>query len=216
MSKKRMAIYFFGIVPLVMVSFVYQSLPDLVPVQWELGGGIRYGDKWQLFIIAGLSVAMGVLMPLLAKIDPRRKNYNKFSATYESIILFIEMFMAMMMAMVIIETVYPGNIPVERVVNGSVGLLFVLLGNMMPKVKSNFFTGVKTPWALSSETVWNKTQRLGGKLLFFGGFTMLLGSFFVPMNLMAYVTGILLCAIVILPMAMSYVWYQKEIKSLGK
>ncbi len=216
MSKKRIAIYFFAVLPIVMVSLVYKKLPDLVPMQWQAGNGVRYGDKWQLYIIAGLCFAMGTLMPLMAKIDPRRNNYEKFSSVYENIVLLIEIFMAATMAIVLSESLYPGIIPVPRVISGGVGLLFVFLGNMMPKVRSNYFTGVKTPWALSSETVWNKTQRLGGKLFFFGGLLMTVCAFFVPMAVMPYIVGIVTCVIVLYPTIMSYVWYQEEIKMLEK
>lgn len=212
MSKKRMAIYFFAILPFIMVSLVYQQLPELVPMQWQAGEGVRYGEKWQLYIIAALCFAMGIFMPLLAKIDPRRKNYEKFYPVYESFIILIEIFMSLMMVITIWESFYPGKILVARVVSGCVGLLFIFLGNLMPKVKSNFFTGVKTPWALSSETVWNKTQRLGGKMFFFGGFFMIVGAIFVPLALMPYIVGVLLFAIVLLPTIMSYVWYQKEME----
>ncbi|WP_313529667.1 SdpI family protein [Anaerotignum sp.] len=216
MNKKRLAIYFFGALPLIMVCLVYKSLPDLVPMQFQSNGGIRYGEKWQLLVIAGLSFAMGVIMPLMAKIDPRRENYSKFSAVYERIVLIIEVFMAITMGIVILETLYPGRIPVIRVVSGTVGLMFVLLGNMMPKVKSNYFTGIKTPWALSSETVWNKTQRLGGKMFFFGGLVMFLSAFVFPIQMMQYITIGLVFLIVLMPTIMSYVWYQNEMKSLGK
>lgn len=210
MSKKRIAIYFFAVLPFIMVSLVYQKLPDLVPMQWQGGKGVRYDEKWQLFIIAAVCLAMGIFMPLLAKIDPRRKNYEKFYPVYENFIIVVEIFMSLMMAITISESFYPGRIPVARVVSGCVGLLFVFLGNLMPKVKSNFFTGVKTPWALSSETVWNKTQRLGGKLFFFAGLLMVIGALFVPIGLMPYIVGGLLGVIVLLPTVMSYVWYQKE------
>ncbi|WMI80768.1 SdpI family protein [Anaerotignum sp. MB30-C6] len=216
MSKKRVAIYFFGALPLIMVSLVYQKLPELVPMQWQTGGGVRYGDKWELFMIAGLSLVMGVIVPILAKIDPKRKNYSKFSNVYESMVLLIEIFMAVIMGVVIMESLYPHRIPVTRVVSVSVGLLLVLLGNMLPKVKSNFFTGVKTPWALSSETVWNKTQRIGGKMFFLSGLLMAVGSLFVPMEIMSYVAVVLLSITLIVPTIMSYIWYQNEIKSLGK
>ncbi|NCC16835.1 MAG: DUF1648 domain-containing protein [Clostridia bacterium] len=216
MSKKRIAIYFFGVLPLVMVCLVYAKLPDLVPMQWQSGGVVRYDEKWHLFLITGISLIMGVFMPLMAKIDPRRENYEKFSSVYENIILMIEIFLAATMAIALSESLYPGRIPVIRVISGGVGFLFVFMGNIMPKVKSNFFTGVKTPWALSSETVWNKTQRLGGKLFFFGGLLMVVCAFLVPIELMSYLMGILVCAIVSLPTVMSYIWYQEEMKSLRK
>lgn len=216
MNKKRIAIYFFGLLPFVIVSLVYKNLPDLVPMQFEMGQGVRYGEKWQLFILSGVCFIMGVGMPLLAKVDPRRKNYIKFSSVYESIVLLIEIFMTIIMCVVIFESLYPSKIPVVRVIIGSVGVLFTFLGNMMPKVKSNFFTGVKTPWALSSEAVWNKTQRLGGKLLFLGGLLMVIGAVVLPIQIMGYAVIGVAIVIAFPPTIMSYVWYQQEMKSLGK
>lgn len=216
MSKKRIAIYFFSVLPIIMVSLVYQKLPALVPMQWDAMGGVRYDDKWQLYIIAGLCLVMGILMPLVPKIDPRKKNYEKFFLAYENIILMIVIFMAAIMAISLSESLYPGRISIPRVVSGGVGLLFVFLGNMLPKVKSNFFTGVRTPWALSSEMVWNKTQRLGGKVFFFGGLLMTLCGFIVPIVAIPYVVGLVMCAIVLYPTIMSYVWYKDEAKVLEK
>lgn len=213
MSKKRIAIYIFAVLPLVMVSLVYNKLPELVPMQWQLGEGVRYGEKWELFIIAVLSLGMGIFMPLIAKIDPRRNNYSKFFCVYENIILVIEVFMAALLVIVLSESMNPGRIPVARVVSGGVGLMFLFMGNLMPKVKSNFFTGVKTPWALSSEAVWNKTQRLGGKAFFFGGLLMALSALLLPVILMPYVVGVLVMIIVFLPTVMSYLWYQEECRA---
>lgn len=216
MSKKRMAIYFFSVLPIIMVSLVYQKLPTLVPMQWEASGGVRYGDKWQLYIIAGLCLVMGIFMPLVPKIDPRKKNYEKFFLAYENIILMIVIFMAAIMAISLSESLNPGRISIPRVVSGCVGFLFVFLGNMMPKVKSNFFTGVRTPWALSSEMVWNKTQRLGGKVFFFGGLIMILCAWFLPISAMPYIIGCIMCVIVLYPTIMSYIWYKDEAKILEK
>jgi immunity protein, SdpI family len=53
-------------------------------------------------------------------------------------------------------------IPVKRFVPFSVGALFVLLGSLLPRFRSNFFFGIRTPWTLSSESVWAQTHRIGG------------------------------------------------------
>lgn len=216
MSKKKITIYFFAVLPIIMVALFYQKLPDLVPMQWGTEGVSRYDDKWQLFLIAGINILIGIFMPIIAKIDPRKNNYAKFSSVYENIILLIEVFLVAIMAITISESLHPEKIPVVRVVSGGIGLLFLFLGNMMPKVRSNFFTGIKTPWALSSETVWNKTQRLGGKLFFFGGLLMVVGAVFAPINMMPYMVVVLACGIALLPSVMSYVWYREEMKQLGK
>ena len=91
-----------------------------------------------------------------------------------------------------------------------VGILFIVLGNMMPKVKQNFFTGVKTPWALSSEAVWNKTQRLGGKSMVLGGVLILFSGFLSNGKATAFLIILIAILISILPMVMSYIWYKQE------
>ena len=157
-----------------MVAVLYPKLPEMVPVHWDLDGGVTYGEKIKLFPMAGLSLVFGILMPLLAKIDPRKQNYERFADAYFGTRIILLVFMIVMMSITLTESLYPGLLQVGRVVCAMVAVLFILLGNLMPKFKSNFFTGMKTPWALSSENVWNKTQRLGGRLFFFGGLVILM------------------------------------------
>ena len=84
----------------------------------------------------------------------------------------------------------------------------------MPKVKRNYFTGVKTPWALNSDTVWNKTQRLGGKVFVFGGILMLICALcFSPIVAMVMTITVAI-GICLVPTVMSYIWYQRELKEI--
>ena len=82
----------------------------------------------------------------------------------------------------------------------------------MPKVKQNYFTGVKTPWALSNDVVWNKTQRLGGKAFFFGGILMLIAIFAVGQDILKWIVIAITVFICLVPTVMSYVWYQQEMR----
>ena len=91
-------------------------------------------------------------------------------------------------------------------------LLFIALGNQMAKFRSNFFIGVKTPWALSSEAVWQKSQRLGGKTFFFDGIALLIASIFLTGKPLFWFMMGLVIVISCVPTAMSYVWFQKEKK----
>lgn len=213
MHKKRIAICFFSVLPLIILCLVYQNLPDMVPMEWDINERVGYDDKWKLFLLAGINLLIGIGMPLLAKIDPKRYNYEKFFPVYENMILIIQMFMTFILTIVVINAFHPGEISVVQVIIAAVGLLLVLLGNMMPKLKTNYFTGFKTPWALNNEIVWNKTQRLGGKMFFFGGIFMMFSSFAFPLEAMTYWFAILMSIIVIVPAVMSYIWYQKELNS---
>ena len=209
--KKKILKYLLMAAPFLMILAVYNKLPAEVPMHWNIHGEIdRYGSRNELFLIAGINVFLGVFMSAVAKIDPKQKNYTKFRETYDWMVIWTLGFMTVLMGVVLTETMEPGTINISKVACIMVGILFIVLGNMMPKVKQNFFTGVKTPWALSSETVWNKTQRLGGKSMVLGGVLILLSGFL--SNGKAAVFLIILTAILIsiLPMVMSYIWYKQE------
>lgn len=215
-TGKRAAIAVLSILPLLMVLAVYHKLPEQVPLQWGLEGISRYGEKWQLFPLAGMNLLFGILMPLFAKIDPKRKNYEKFQETYDWFILWLLGFLTVLLGLTLVETMHPGTMDIPKVVCGMVALLFIFIGNKMPKVKQNYFTGVKTPWALSNEAVWNKTQRLGGKTFFFGGILMLILTLAATETILRMVTIAVAVVICIVPTVMSYIWYQQEVRKDGE
>ncbi len=215
-TGKRAAIAVLSVLPILMVLAVYHKLPEQVPLQWRLEGVSRYGEKWQLFPLAGMNLLFGILMPLFAKIDPKRKNYEKFQETYDWFILWLLGFLTVLLGLTLVETMHPGTMDIPKVVCGMVALLFIFIGNKMPKVKQNYFTGVKTPWALSNEAVWNKTQRLGGKTFFFGGILMLILTLAATETILRMVTIAVAVVICIVPTVMSYIWYQQEIRKDGE
>lgn len=210
---KKIAMVVLAVLPLVMVLAVYGKLPERVPMHWGIDGEIdRYGDKIELLPLAGLNILFGLMMPFLAKVDPRKRNYERFSGTYENMMLVLLGFLSIVIGVTLFETLHPGVISVTKVITGMVALLFILLGNMMPKVKSNFYTGIKTPWALSSDEVWNKTQRLGGKTFVFGGLLLLVTDIFLPARLLFIVLMAVIVIICLVPTVASYLWYQQERK----
>jgi uncharacterized membrane protein len=90
------------------------------------------------------------------------------------------------------------------------GGMFVLLGNYMPKVKHNYTFGIKTPWTLASENVWNKTHRMAGPMWVAGGLAMM-AMMFIKSSVAATVImfGIVI-VLVIVPMVYSYFEFKKE------
>ena len=210
---KKFLKYFLMIAPILMILAVYSKLPAEVPMHWNIHGEIdRYGSKNELFLLAGLNIFLRAFMSVIAKIDPKQKNYAKFRETYDWIMIWTLGFMTALMGVVLVKTMQPGTLNISKVVCAMVGILFVVLGNMMPKVKQNFFTGVKTPWALSSDAVWNKTQRLGGKCLVLGGI-LIMGSALLSSGEAAVFMIILVAVLVTVgPLVMSYIWYRKEME----
>lgn len=103
------------------------------------------------------------------------------------------------------------NIPIDVWIPTMVGVLFLVLGNYMPKIKNNWFMGIRTPWTLSSEEVWNKTHRLAGKTFIAGGVVMIAMNFF-PLAMQMPIFFIMIAIMVLVPMIYSYLLFSNEQK----
>lgn len=208
-NKTRILMWIVAIAPLVLVAVTYNRLPDKIPTNWSVSGEIAYGSKTTLWWLAGISPVLAALLMAVPKIDPRKRNYEKFRGFYDAFAPFIMVFLFAMVALIISESLNPGRIPVAKTVTAGLGLLYAFIGNIMPKFKSNFFIGIKTPWTLSSDEVWKKTHRLGGFLFFFGGIATVIMVLLVEEIPMFIGLGVITAAAAIGPVVMSYVWYKR-------
>ncbi|MFV0497934.1 MAG: SdpI family protein [Candidatus Fimivivens sp.] len=199
-----------ALLPLALTAWFYPRLPAAIPMQWHLDGSVRYDPKHNLWIMAAISPLLAVLLPLLPKIDPRKRNYSKFSATYQAFMLVMLLFLLMLHCVIISEALNPGRIAVPTVAISSVGLLCVFLGNIMPKIKSNFYMGVRTPWTLSDPDVWFKTHRLCGHLFFVGGLFICICPFLLSQETAFFALTVTIILMAGLPAVMSYLWYRQN------
>lgn len=153
--------------------FFYQVFPDQVPTHWNIEGEVdQYSSKEIgafLFPITILAVyAIFLLIPYL---DPRKKRYEQFRKVYHLFKLMMISFLTLIYFITAANALGRGP-SVDTWVPVMVGVLFMLLGNYMSKIKANWFMGIRTPWTLSSEEIWNKTHRVSGKLFMLGGLAM--------------------------------------------
>lgn len=210
--KLRILTYLLALLNLLLAAGFYQFLPDKIPMSWSFDGTASYDEKWKLFMMCGISLLLAVLFDVLPKIDPRRGNYEKFGNFYDGFCVVMQIFMLLMTGIVLTEAVSPGSIFVPKAVLTAVGLLLLFIGNMMPKFKSNFYCGIKTPWSLSSEEVWRKTHRLGGKCFCLAGLLFLAGAL-LPLQWTAWwLLFACVMAACLIPGVMSYVWWRQEQK----
>ncbi|MGH7565276.1 MAG: SdpI family protein, partial [Gemmatimonadota bacterium] len=100
-------------------------------------------------------------------------------------------------------------IDTDRAVTVTMGLLFVGLGNYLPRLRSNWWMGIRTPWTLDSEAVWRETHRVGGWTFVAAGLVLILAGLFVPAGPRAWVSGIALATGVAIPLVYSYVVYRR-------
>lgn len=180
-KKTVLMIWALALLPAVMLAFVWNRLPEQVPMHWDIHNQVdRWGSPNTLWGLCAVGPLLAVMFQFLPKIDPKRANYEKFQRRYELSALATELLMAVVMAAVLTESLAPGRLDIAKVISIAVGVILIVMGNLMGKVKTNWFMGVRTPWALSDPDVWNKTQRLGGWVLFISGGLLVVLSFLAP------------------------------------
>ncbi len=197
---------------LVASVYFYFNLPERVPTHWNIAGQVdAWGSgKTQAIVFAAMMVGMYVLFLVIPYLDPRKERYEQFSKVYhifKSIILFF-LFIIFLIASL---NGLGYNIAVGVWVPILIGLMFIIMGNYMGKIKSNWFIGIRTPWTLSSEEVWNKTHRFGGKMFIIAGILMMLEGFLpVVWRLPVFIFGISL--ILFGTLVYSYIVFLQEKK----
>ncbi len=159
----------------VLAAATWGSAPDRIPMHWSIGGQVdRWGGKFEgLFAIPLLSLGIYVLMIVLPRFDPGRANYEAFAGPYTTLRVCIVVLMAALYALIILW-VRGVRASIEVWVPLLVGALLVVVGNLLGKLRPNWFVGIRTPWTLSSKLAWSRTPRAGGWLFILLGILMML------------------------------------------
>ena len=195
---------------LAMSVWAYPQLPPTVATHWSLKGtpdGFS-GRLVALGIVPIVLIAMTVLFNVLPRVDPRRENYAKFLSSYWLIANAVIVFLLVAHAMIIAAGI-GFSVKIDRLMPLGIGLLFVFLGNYLTRVEPNWFIGIRTPWTLSSDTVWRRTHRTGGLLMVIGGLILAISAFLPrPAFLVLFVATIVIVAVI--PIAQSYILWKRE------
>lgn len=215
-TKKNKISSFLGIIQIVIVLvsiglsiYFYQNFPATVPIHWNIVGE---ADNWAskgfgAFMFPVLLVAIYFLFELLPKIDPRKERYVEFAKVYSIIKTAIMLvFFGVFIITGLNSLGYAA--PVNFWIPFMIGLLFIVTGNYFGKIRSNYFVGIKVPWTLANEEVWNKTHRLGGKMFILGGITFMFTGL-APAATRVPLLIVIIAIIVVLPIVYSYFLYKK-------
>jgi uncharacterized membrane protein len=167
--------YYLGAVAVILatlagISVAYPHLPDVVPVHWNAHGQVNgWGPKSSMFLYGpGMMTGTVLLFAALPWLSPKKFEVDSFRPTYLYIMIVIVAMLAYIQILTLI-TALGLVVDVSRAVEGGICLLIALLGNVLGKVRRNFYVGIRTPWTIANEKVWNATHRLGAKTFFAGG-----------------------------------------------
>lgn len=183
--KNKKLLFLMGLLCLVNLAghlYLYPSLPDTVPIHWGFDGQPDgWGGKSSILFTASLPFAMLLLFAVLPRMDPKGKNFQRFQPVYRIFLILLTVFMcgvSWLSELTVYNVLPSGGSLVNTLVMGGLGLVFLVLGNYMPRIKQNYTFGCRTPWALNDEHNWNRTQRMSGIVFVVMGAVLLLVSVF--------------------------------------
>lgn len=189
--------------------------PDLgeVPVHFNLAGEAdRHGPAWRMLaVMPAVSALMLALLWAVPHIDPRGRHIAQSEKAVSRIFVILVEFFALVHAVMIATAL--DWLPIDwtaRLILAGVAVLLALLGNLLGKLRSNFFIGFRTPWTLSSEYSWEKTHRLAGRLFVAAGALGVIAAGLAPIEVFAGVLGVGVAVAAIAPLVMSYVWWRED------
>ena len=200
-----------ALVAAAMSAAVYARLPDTMAVHWDLAGN---PNGWMPRAIGAAFgpvsiLLLGFVLRFVPRIDPRAENYARFGEAYEVIVASV-LLMLLVVHGIMLAVALGYHVSVARIVPALVGALFVVIGNMMPVVRPNWWFGFRTPWTLSSDRVWARTHRLGGYCMTAGGLVMIVSALVLPPSFGVPVLIAVAVASTFGPALYSYLTWKRE------
>jgi len=192
---------------------VYDRLPEQMASHWNTANQVDgYMSRfWGAFLMPVVSAGMLLMFLVIPQIDPLKANIAQFREYFNAFITLIVAFMVYMHVLTMLWNLGYDKFNMGTAMLPAMGLLFVFAGVMMRKAKRNFFIGIRTPWTLSSDRVWDETHRIGSTLFIISGILALLGAFFADYAVWFILIPVLASTLFLL--VYSYVLYQRETKA---
>jgi len=146
-------------------SIAYPLLPSRIASHWNYLGQVDgYSSKfWGIFLLPIIMLVVFVFMKFFQKLDPKSENIKKFEGSYNSFLFVFNIFFFIVFLFTLLWSLGI-HLYINKLMALLLAFLFYSVGNLMKATKQNYFIGIRTPWTLHNETVWNKTNTLGGKL----------------------------------------------------
>jgi len=211
MKSKKLKIFFPIIVILIsfcLAAYFYRILPPNIVTHWGIDGQPNgYSTKaFGLFFMPIISIVLLLIFLFLPKTDPYKTNFSQFKKYFENFVNIIISFLFYIYVLTLFwNSGYQFNM--IQFISPAIGIIFYYAGVLMKYAKRNWFVGIRTPWTMSSDIVWDKTHKVGDKLFKIAGILCLLGVLIPQYSFFITILPILIFVVFIF--IYSYLEYQK-------
>ena len=201
-------------VTLATLAFSLWALPRLpaqVATHWGVDGQPNdwSSPTFAALMLPGVMLLMSALFAALPNIDPLKKNYEFHGSVYFLLANVVVGFLAAVQVL-ILGSALGWPLQMRRVLPMLLGLLFVVMGNLIPRIRPNWFMGIRTPWTLSSERVWRKTHRVGGYTFILAGLLFILAGLFATGDTGRTIMFVAIFPVILWPVMYSYLEWRRE------
>lgn len=210
MNKNIILIGILFLIPCIFTMIYFPSIPNQINIGWDAQGGIFEGlvEKWVLWIIPLLSLITSLILIVIPFIEPDQKHLIKSLKSYYSISAMWIFFFAVIQFLLIATVINNISFPFKIVLTISLGFLICIIGNYLPKIKTNHMFGIHTPWTMTSDKVWIKTHRFAGYLHLFMGIAIMLCSLINNKVILLVIIVLIIGVLLIVPIIFSFFYYQ--------
>ncbi|MED1918800.1 SdpI family protein [Bacillus thuringiensis] len=202
MNKSNLSILFFFI-SVVLGVICYPSMPDQMVIHWGPNGEPNgFAPKF-----VGVSFIPVVMLFIFVAVRSQKQYYQKFQSSHDTILNTL-MIVLLVIHSVIIAYGYGYMLNIGIFVTLILGILFVTIGNFMPRFRHNYLIGIRTPWSLASEEVWKNTHLLSSRVFFIGGILIMLTSF-LPTTIHYVLMLIIVLVTILISFGSSHYYYKR-------
>jgi uncharacterized membrane protein len=193
---------------------LWDRLPDPMASHWNVNDQVDgYMSRfWGVFLLPLITLGMFVLFLIIPSIDPLKANIAQFREAFNLFIVLMVMFMVYIYSLTLAWNLGYTGFKMSEAMLPALGLLFIFIGFMLRQAKRNFFIGIRTPWTLSSDRVWEETHRLGAVLFMISGALAFIGGLFGGTTAF-WLMFIPIMGSTLFLLVYSYVLYQRETKA---
>ena len=196
--KNKKLFYFLMFLPLFAVLISLQFLPDQIPAHYGISGEVdRWGSKYETLIFPGITIVFGLFMLVITKYASKQEKHGTnnqkigiITGTLMLLLFNIMMFYFLYTDFNKVENLTSLIIDPSQLIFITLGIIIIILGNIMPKLKMNSMIGLRTTWSMKNEITWKKSQRFGGISFIIVGLLIIIANLFIypPISILLSLT----------------------------